>query len=220
MVHQTKSCKLPLLDGDTEASPQVITIDIASGSIGELQRLYSNDRSSFESYLYTAWALLLRCYTGQDHVCFRIRRPLRVSDGDASPPSSSRTGHLLQLALREDETLSDITRRVASDVIPISSQFRTTNAKGGNESASPLANTTVVIYYENHGQLPAAADAIENLEVSQITDSFNGADFCIRLKSSCSSIMQAIARGFQSSPEGPKRPLAISKASVAHSKGL
>ncbi|KAL8654006.1 MAG: hypothetical protein Q9210_001767, partial [Variospora velana] len=163
MGHQTNSCKLPLLDGDAEASPEVITVDTASGSIGELQRLCSNDRSSFESYLYTAWALLLRCYTGQDHVCFRIRRPLRVSDGDASAPSSRRAS-LLQLALREDETLSDITRRVASNVIPTSSQLGTTSSRDDSESASLSANTTVVIYYENHGESPAAADAIENHE--------------------------------------------------------
>ncbi|KAL9058760.1 MAG: hypothetical protein Q9206_001788, partial [Seirophora lacunosa] len=163
MSHQTISCKLPLLDGDGKASPQVITVDTASDSVRELQGLYSSNISTFESYLYTAWGLLLRCYTGQDHVCFQLCRTLRVRDSDASAPSPH-TVSLLQLALREDETLSDIIRRVASDVFPTSSTSDTASPQHSSEPASPSANTTVKIYDEDHGWSLAAADASGSLE--------------------------------------------------------
>lgn len=187
MSHQTISCKLPLLDGDGKASPQVITVDTASDSVRELQGLYSSNISTFESYLYTAWALLLRCYTGQDHVCFQLCRTLRVRDSDASAPSPH-TVSLLQLALREDETLSDIIRRVASDVFPTSSTSDTASPQHSSESASPSANTTVKIYDEDHGRSLAAADASGSLEVSKSPESSNRADFCIRVKLRCLSV--------------------------------
>ncbi|KAL8924366.1 MAG: hypothetical protein Q9208_004148 [Pyrenodesmia sp. 3 TL-2023] len=144
------SCILPLLDGDAEASPRVIAVDSVSGDVGDLQKLYENSKERFDSYICTAWALLLRCYTGLDVVCFQLCA--NASQEEAGIPSGPRqAAPLLQLALGEDEPLSDIVERATTTTFP------------GHESQprAKLSNTGIIIYNDQLDQLPDPAAQLD-----------------------------------------------------------
>ncbi|KAI4152398.1 MAG: hypothetical protein L6R39_001827, partial [Caloplaca ligustica] len=114
--NQSISCKLPLLDGDAKASPRVIAVDSVSADVGKLQKLYKNDKPTFDAHVCAAWALLLRCYTGQDDVCFRFQH----NASDADPP-------LLHLDFQEDEPLSTIVERATAPDLKTAGNKRTNN---------------------------------------------------------------------------------------------
>ena len=98
-------CKLPLLDGNTTSNSRIIAADVESGDIESLRALYSQDEATLVDYLYTAWGLLLRCYTGQNDVAFRVRRHSR---GSVNRPSvkPSQSEFTVQLAFQDRASLS------------------------------------------------------------------------------------------------------------------
>ncbi len=66
------SCKLPLLDGDEEVATRPIVTEVELEQSERLLQSLKQARGSLGSIICTAWSLLLRCYTGQDHVCFQL----------------------------------------------------------------------------------------------------------------------------------------------------
>ncbi|KAL8722265.1 MAG: hypothetical protein Q9225_001212 [Loekoesia sp. 1 TL-2023] len=98
-------CKLPLLDGDAKSSPQIIAVDSVSGNVGKLHELHAQDKAAAEQVLCTAWGLLLRCYTGQDRISFRVRHGGEKSL-EQSSAASLQNESLFQLAFRAEESLS------------------------------------------------------------------------------------------------------------------
>ncbi|KAI4240225.1 MAG: hypothetical protein L6R40_005254 [Gallowayella cf. fulva] len=84
-------CKLPLLDGDPHSKCQINTVALNPNDFIALHELYKEDNIAADRYLCNAWAILLRCYTGQDE---------RLEQSFASPQSR------FQLAFREHEPLS------------------------------------------------------------------------------------------------------------------
>lgn len=177
------SCKLPLLDGDAGASPQVIAVDVVSGDPGNLRRLYKHDEPISNSYLCTAWALLLRCYTGQDHVCFHFQGIDNKDEASVSA-SSRQASYLIHLALRETEPLSKNIERTTSAISP-GLIWEIAAPEHGDEHGSQLANTKVLIHTNKLGEAPVAG--YEN-EVSKVRSpksvrGFNKADISLREKS-------------------------------------
>ncbi|KAL8983821.1 MAG: hypothetical protein Q9205_002043 [Flavoplaca limonia] len=85
-------CRLPLLDGEPETESRILAVDFESGSLENLPQLFQHDESAAATLLYTAWALVLRCYTGQDEVLFHARHKTGVN--------------LFQLAFEGNEPLS------------------------------------------------------------------------------------------------------------------
>lgn len=127
-------CKLPLLDGNVESSPQLLAVDSVSGNVAErLHELYRRDSAVFKNTLCTAWSLLLRCYAGQDCVSFRLE---------------SSGASLFQLDVqRQEPLLSCLERALTSSSIP-------------NDDIIPQeqrTNTTVLIRYAN-GSVSSAVE--------------------------------------------------------------
>lgn len=71
---EAMSCKLPLLDGEDTSEPRLMVTELEFDNSEILQNFSKGDVVSFNDLLYTAWALLLRCYTGQDNVSFYLRQ--------------------------------------------------------------------------------------------------------------------------------------------------
>ena len=71
---EAMSCKLPLLDGEATSEPWLMMTELELDSSESLQNFGKGDVVSFNDLLCTAWALLLRCYTGQDNVSFYLRQ--------------------------------------------------------------------------------------------------------------------------------------------------
>lgn len=178
------SCKLPLLDGDAKAFPSTIVADSAFDELGVLQKLFEADKATFHTHLFTAWALLLHCYTGQDQVCFR----LESSAGDEVSVASPQRPSLIYLSLREDEALSECLERIRST---LKSGLTTLVAEKGSKPEPQLANTTIQIYNE---RLPVANEAFQVSEVSTTKAASSGsnrADFSFREKLSLQHAIRA-----------------------------
>lgn len=102
---EAASCRLPLLDGEDTTEPQLITTELELENVETLQRFANGDVASFNAMLCTAWGLLLRCYTGQDHVSFYFRQG-NVDDPvpNSTVPRDSQS--TFQMAFYDQESLS------------------------------------------------------------------------------------------------------------------
>lgn len=125
------SCKLPLLDGNVESATRSFKIDVELANIGKYQKAAQQDHPDHETVICTAWALLLRCYTGQDQVCFQIRR----KDDRSSPED----GHL---ASEQDIFMLNFESQVALGTY-LEQARETMNSQGSCITSSPLCNTVL-----------------------------------------------------------------------------
>ncbi|KAI4192889.1 MAG: hypothetical protein LQ346_004104 [Caloplaca aetnensis] len=162
------SCILPLLDGDAEASPRVIAVDSVSGDVGDLQKLYREDKAIFDSYVCTAWALLLRCYTGLDLVRFEFFGSASQNE-DEMPSEPGRRWSSVQLALQDDEPLTKIVERATTNAASPDSNLKKPVLGDVGEPGTRLSNTRVLIYRDQVNQVPVADTHFEIPEASHPT---------------------------------------------------
>ena len=120
-------CRLPLLDGEPETTSEAITVQVEPGRLETLHRLFQQDEITATALIYTAWGIVLRCYTGQDETLFQTRRKSGVS--------------LFRLSFEGDEPLSACLAKAAAEAQNTeteTSEIRTSNKQ-------PQANTAVWI---------------------------------------------------------------------------
>lgn len=110
----TSCCRLPLLDGESKTTSQLIAVELTSGKLETLHQLYQQDRAVAADLLYTAWALVLRCYTGQDEILFHIGHTIGI---DLEQPAA---GHqsLFQLVFKGNELLTACLARATASRPP------------------------------------------------------------------------------------------------------
>ena len=127
-VSEVEACKLPLLDGETSGPLEIITTVIqlpnARNNLDSCQR----DRIQFFSTACTAWALLLRCYTGQDQVTFEY-----TTDNAGATPS------LLQMNFGENEILSKYTESARNTITGIEEK----RLAAKKQSVAPVNDKTI-----------------------------------------------------------------------------
>lgn len=137
-VSEAAACKLPLLDGETSGSVEIITTEIQLKNAGNILDFCRRDRILFSSTACTAWALLLRCYTGQDQVTFEY-----------TTDSANSTASLLWMSFGEDQILSKYTERARDAITGIEQKRLAANKQStatvNYEMVSSLVNTTVYI---------------------------------------------------------------------------
>lgn len=131
-----ESCKLPLLDGETSGSSEIIRTNV------ELDREVFSDLCRchglrLRSLLCTAWALVLRCYTGQDRATFEYI----TEDSHTVAPS-------LRMILDQDETLSSHTENAQNAIAEFqrnATAMKQANAASvGIDALSHAVNTAIV----------------------------------------------------------------------------
>ena len=66
-------CRFPHFDGEIDGPKRPLSTNVEVRHKQELQRLAAKDAETLPSILRTAWALVLRCYTGLEDVCFGYR---------------------------------------------------------------------------------------------------------------------------------------------------
>ena len=108
---EAEPCKLPLLDGESNGATETVTTEVQLHNAGRIQEVCREDRTLVDGMICTAWALLLRCYTGQDHVTFEYR--------DSMKP----TAPLVRVIFDEEETLMNYAEK-AKDAISCAEQKR------------------------------------------------------------------------------------------------
>ena len=159
-VSEAEACKLPLLDGEASGSVEILMTEARLENAGNILDVCRRDRILFSSTACTAWALLLRCYTGQDRVTFEY-----TSD------NANATASLLRMSFGEDEILSKYTESARDAITGIEQKrlaaTKLSAASVNHETASPLVNTAVCICdSEMRSGMFAAKTAGKSIEVS------------------------------------------------------
>ena len=137
-VSEAEVCKLPLLDGENSGSIEIITTKVRLKNAGNILEVCRRDKILFFGTACAAWALLLRCYTGQNRVTFEYT----AADVNA-------TASLLRMSFGEDEILSKYPES-ARDAITGIEQKRLAATKlnaatVNRRTVSSLVNTAVCI---------------------------------------------------------------------------
>lgn len=166
-------CKLPVLDGDTISTSQIIAVDLESGDVESLRAVYLRNKETFIDYLYTAWGLLLRCYTGQNDVAFRVRRRTR-ENVDRPSAKLSQFQSTVQLTFQDQASLAACleTARQSRKFIE-----QETSIKSSNEIQSNVPDqTNTVVYIRNSeaAQVSATNDLSgnEHFELNEVSVDF------------------------------------------------
>ncbi len=100
--------------------------------------LSTTDPDGLGAVLRTAWALLLRCYIGQDDVCFNYQHG---GDADVAAGDSIVTRFLLDDSASVAKTLEDAKTEVAGDLLRV-----LTRAPGSGRSGQSDFDTAVVLW--------------------------------------------------------------------------
>lgn len=155
---EAEACKLLLLDGQTSGSDEFVTTKVELDNAGKSFDVCRRDRVLLYGITCTAWALLLRCYTGQDRVTFEYK-------------SVDATSTLLRMSFDEDETLSKYTDKARDAITTIEQKRQRTApssaANGKTKTIPNLVNTRVCICDSNTpAELLAAKTAEKPVQVS------------------------------------------------------
>lgn len=181
---EAEACKIPLLDGEISGSFHITRTEVSLEKDETLIDICRRDRPLLHGITCTAWALLLRCYIGQDRVTFEY------SFGNT-------TASLLRISFDEDETLSRYTEN-ARDVIAGIEQKRLITSHSSattleTKAIPPIVNTGVCICDSDMSAQMLAAKipkktmkvSYENLE--SCVDTFNWSNNSRREISHCKS---------------------------------
>ena len=128
-------CKLPLLDGQTGESPEIITAEVELDNASKIHEVCRHDRSLFHGMVCVSWALVLRCYTGQDQVTFQY-------SGDRDAIAS-----LLQVIFDDGEILSKYADEARAAITCMEQKREASAADAANANAD--ANASAVLAKSN-----------------------------------------------------------------------
>ena len=103
------SCKLPLLDGKSGASDEVLSALVEVHEAERVVRLCQQTGREISGIISAAWALLLRCYTGQSQVAFQFAN----SDDSSNNNPPKKDFKPLRIHVDEDKNLSQFTQTAA-----------------------------------------------------------------------------------------------------------
>ena len=103
------SCKLPLLDGKSGAPDEILSALVEVHEAERVVRMCQQTGEEISGIISAAWALLLRCYTGQCQVAFQFAS----SDDSSIVNASSNNPKPLRIQVDEDENLSHFTQAAA-----------------------------------------------------------------------------------------------------------
>lgn len=140
---ETTSCKLPLLDGEDITKVRLIETEVELEDVECLQKFGEQDVTSFNDLLYTAWGLLLRCYTGQDNISFHFRQ---IIAGDLLPTPAVylNSPSTVRMVFDEHETLSTCFAK-AKDAYAGNESLVSTVSDSNSSSAPSYQNTHISI---------------------------------------------------------------------------
>ena len=103
------SCKLPLLDGKSGASDEVLSALVEVHEAERVVRMCQQTGREISGIISAAWALLLRCYTGQSQVAFQFTS----SDDSSNVDPPNKDSKPLRIEVDENENLSQSTQAAA-----------------------------------------------------------------------------------------------------------
>ena len=110
-------CYFPNLGGSGVAQTQAQSPGITLSDITKVQRFCEDESTNISGVLSTAWAILLKAYTGEDNVCFGLLQAVgNQKDHDHQPCSDVSTESvLLHLELSGQQCVADVLRTTGAE---------------------------------------------------------------------------------------------------------
>ena len=165
-----ESCSFPRLDEILSQSADergLVSLNLEDSE--RLRDLCEQHAWSEHKFLQLAWALLLRCYTGNDSVCFGLldhppQPPEHAKDirGEGAPCM-----HVGDLTILASDSFMALIDRFRSENIRVRHQRQKSSSEQRNEPLTKPFDTVVV---ENGGQSPGApiTGALSGLECFEV----------------------------------------------------
>ncbi len=100
------ACKLPLLDGENVPTARPTMVEVKPERLEKLQQIFEEDEKRLKGMICAAWGLLLRCFTGQNEVCFYFQQS-NVACLSQPLSDSENTRPIVHLSFLENEKLLD-----------------------------------------------------------------------------------------------------------------
>ena len=152
----SSTCKLPLFDGAPALERRLLKCDLESHYVEALQGVRLQDDTAVKNILCTAWSILLRCYTGQDEVCFQLKQS--SDTGFSHQPSLRNKGQSMILAqLDEHDTLTQCLARLGKNQSEIASGDLVPQVDSQAPSR-PECNSALHIRHVSHDQVSLEAE--------------------------------------------------------------
>lgn len=144
---QPATCKLMLLDGNAKASARLIEVEVEVKCTEKLQELYDQNKAHLEGTICAAWGLLLRCFTGQDEVSFRLKR----NESFQTAGSMQKPLPAMQFIFRENDSL-------LTHIKQAEAELASTERMRLSSSTSNHGNTTFCVLDTEHSSLAVQND--------------------------------------------------------------
>lgn len=158
-------CKLPLLDGEHEPTVRPTMVEVNLECLKKLQQVFEEDEKHLQGLICAAWGLLLRCFTGQDEVCFYLQRSNGTSLSQPSSDSET-TRSIVRLSFSEDEKLSDQIPKAQDAIANLEQRPQShcnTPAKKSSDPACCQANT--MVWFQEAGKSrPGPSSHLQNVK--------------------------------------------------------
>lgn len=159
------ACKLPLLDGEHEHTARPTIVEVNPKCLKKLQQMFEEDEKRLKGMICAAWGLLLRCFTGQDAVCFYLEQ----SNGAClSQPlsDSENTRSIVRLSFLENEKLLDQIAK-AQDAITNLEQRQQShcNTPSKKSSVPACCEANTMIWFQEAGKSwPGPSSDVKNVK--------------------------------------------------------
>jgi hypothetical protein len=111
-------CQFPCYDGDISGEKQPLSVNVELTHKQDLQDRLTKDSEVLPAILRTAWALILRCYTGAEDVCFGYQEIRKQVYASGTPWEAANMPVGMQIArvkLDEGDSLTELLGKVGDD---------------------------------------------------------------------------------------------------------
>ena len=172
------ACKLPLLDGEAEPTASPLTAEVTPECMKKLQEIAPSDIRRLQGMICAAWGLLLRCYTGQDAVCFYLRRNFSAASNQTpSVQQDTRSG--LEMSFAENDLLLNQISRAQHDITDLEQTSEPARDSHSNaRSQLSLDHTNTMIWFHREHASPFETrvgwEREQSQQVSKVFSPFHG----------------------------------------------
>ena len=162
-------CKLPFLDGKPGPTARPITVEVNPESAGELLENITSDTSHLKGTICAAWGLLLRCYTGQNDVCFYFRQH-NGSLPDQSPILQQHARQNLRLSFPENGELRNQILEAEDDVVALEQQRQSDLVTVQNADLGSNVNNPNTMVWVREGTDPPPWQVLQAQRYIKVND--------------------------------------------------
>ncbi len=144
------ACQFPHLGTSRDGPKRPMSLRVNVECLQQLQQLCGSDVVALPSLLHVAWGLLLRCYTGLDHVCFGYQETGPGTLGQEYPRTSGLPNEMRAVRFAVDDMMSvaDTLEKAKGEYIsgfPCLNSVLSGTTKDSQSSERQLLDTAVVL---------------------------------------------------------------------------